>query len=275
MKIMILASTLLFISACSSTPKEPVKVQIKPPATIEEAVAAEYRTPEMRVRDTYRHPVETLNFFGLEPQMTVVEVSPANGWYTQIIAPLLNSSGQYIAAAVPSSLNEHIKEMNNQRTLWMAAHADLTSKAQTVEFSPAIQDIAAPDSADMVLTFRNVHNWMRDGGEVAAFKSFYKVLKPGGTLGVVEHRANPKQKRDPKSGYVREQDVIQMAKKAGFQLVAQSEINANPKDTKNYPEGVWTLPPSLKLKDKDREKYLAIGESDRMTLKFVKPAAKK
>jgi predicted methyltransferase len=264
------------LAGCSSSPKPVEAPAFTAPTTIEEAVSADYRSPEMRQRDSYRHPVETLKFFGVEPQMTVIEISPAKGWYTQILAPYLNASGQYVAAEAPSDSNEHIKQMNDARAAWLSTHQSLVTKAQVVTFDPSSKSLGTDDSADMVLTFRNVHNWMSSKGEAAAFKSFFNVLKPGGTLGVVEHRANPKSKKDSKgkSGYVREKDVIAMAKKAGFKLVEKSEINANPKDTKNYAEGVWTLPPVLKLKEKDQEKYMAIGESDRMTLKFIKPVKK-
>jgi predicted methyltransferase len=260
---------LLSVLACSSKPQAPEIVAMNAPTSIEEAVASEYRSLEMKTRDQYRHPVETLKFFGVEPTMTVLEISPSGGWYTQILAPYLNTRGQYVAVQVPSSMSEYMKKNNEARDSWLTTHSEITSKAKTVDFA---DEIYPENSADMVLTFRNVHNWMSNGGEDKAFKSFYKALKPGGILGVVEHRADPKKKRDPtgKSGYVLEKDVIKMAYKAGFKLVAKSEINANPKDTKDYPEGVWTLPPVLRLKDKDREKYLAIGESDRMTLKFQK-----
>lgn len=236
------------------------------PTTVREAVNSPYRTPANIVRDQYRHPVETLEFFGLAPEMTVVEITPGAGWYTEILAPYLAAKGQYIAAST---------DLHPGYSAWIAQNPEIVVKMKTTGFKPPQDlDIAPAGSADMVLTFRNVHNWMSKGSEKAVFAAFFKALKPGGILGVVEHRANPKSKRDPKakSGYVLEKDVIRMAKAAGFKLVAQSEINANPKDTKDYPEGVWTLPPVLKLKDQDREKYLAIGESDRMTLRFVKPA---
>jgi predicted methyltransferase len=270
---------ILFAVGCNSTPKAvvpPPVVVLTAPTTLEEAVASEYRDIDKRQRDQYRHPLETLKFFGLEPQMTVVEISPATGWYTQILAPYLNAKGQYVAAEVPSESGEFFKNANAERAAWLSAHQSITTKAQIVQFIPP-NALAEDNTVDMVLTFRNVHNWLSAKTAEGAFASFFKALKPGGTLGVVEHRANPKSKRDTlaKSGYVREQDVIAMAKKAGFKLVAKSEINANAKDTKDYPEGVWTLPPVLRLKEKDQAKYLAIGESDRMTLKFVKPVKKK
>lgn len=257
------------IVGCQSAPKAPPPKPL--PTSVEEAVASSFRTAENTKRDTYRHPVETLNFFGLKPNMTVIEITPGAGWYMEILAPLLSAQGQYIAAA-PKVLpdNDYVKKMVASQQAWLAAHPDL--KIKTVDFTlPG--DLAVEAPVDMILTFRNVHNWSAAGNDQAAFNAFFKALKPGGTLGVVEHRADAKSKRDPKakSGYVREADVIAMAKKAGFKLAEKSEINANPKDTKNHPDGVWTLPPTLGLGDKDREKYLAIGESDRMTLKFVRP----
>lgn len=279
MKTVLFLAPLIFVfSACSSSSEKSLaQPNLTAPETLEAAVAASYRTPEFTARDSARHPLETLTFFGLTPEMTVVEVSPSAGWYTQILAPFLNTKGQYIAAQVPSSFSEYMKGNNDKRMQWLSAHQAITSKAQVVDFTPTTSPLAPDNSVDMVLTFRNIHNWLGNKSADAAFKSFFKALKPGGILGVVEHRADAKQKSDPlaKSGYMREADVIKMVQKAGFKLVSKSEINANPKDTKNHPEGVWTLPPSYRLKDKDREKYAAIGESDRMTLKFQKPAAKK
>jgi predicted methyltransferase len=278
MKNLILLCLLTLAVGCSSAPKvapavTPAPVEaLKLPSTIDEAVNSSLRSEANRKRDQYRHPAETLAFFGLKPEMTVVEISPSGGWYLEILAPLLSSSGHYIAAIPPAGLSSEANSRNAKISSWKDAHPQV--KVSSSEFDPPAKvDIASPGSADLVLTFRNVHNWMSEGTERAAFQAFYKALKPGGVLGIVEHRANPKQKRDKhaKSGYVREKDIIELAKSVGFKLDSKSEINANPKDSKNYSEGVWTLPPSLKLKDKDRERYLAIGESDRMTLKFVKP----
>jgi predicted methyltransferase len=267
-------SALLFTMACSSAPKAPVAPPTLP-ATIEQAVQSPYRTESNRARDQYRHPVETLNFFGLQPNMNVVEIYPGAGWYMEILAPLLVGQGHYTAAGpVATPDHEEIGKMNAKVDAWKTAHPEIAEKITTIAFQPPGQvDLGPADSADMVLTFRNVHNWMEKGGEKAAFKAFFKVLKPGGVLGVVEHRANAKGKHSSK-GYVREASVIAAAKAAGFKLDKKSEINANPKDTKDYADGVWTLPPVLRLGDKDRDKYMAIGESDRMTLRFVKPAKK-
>jgi predicted methyltransferase len=262
------------LSGCAS--HKPVEAAVaapvtKPlPASLEEAVNSDRRSDKNRPRDQYRHPLETLQFFEIKPDQTVIEISPATGWYTEILAPYLAGYGHYVAAVRNKDLSD---EGNADLKAWLGANADIASRVTMVEFNAESGwNLGAPNSADRVLTFRNVHNWMKHKNEAAIFKAFFTVLKPGGILGVVEHRAGKKQKETRgEKGYMQEKAVIAMAKKAGFKLVRSSEINANPKDTKNYPEGVWTLPPTLKLGDKDREKYLAIGESDRMTLKFVKP----
>lgn len=263
----LLLSTLILFAGCSSQ-KDPLKI----PESIEEAMDTGFRSPQNKPRDQYRHPVETLKFFGLTPEMTVLEVSPGQGWYMEILAPLLAENGKYIAG-MPVADKPYFKANEEIINNWKAKYPQVSKQMQFVTFAPPSNiKFPANNSVDMVLTFRNVHNWMTAKGEKQAFKAFYDVLKPGGILGVVEHRALPEQE-DPlaKSGYVREQDVIQLAAEAGFKLVGSSEINANPKDTKDHPEGVWTLPPSLKLGEKNKEKYLAIGESDRMTIKFMKP----
>jgi len=242
---------------------------------LKEIIAGDHRSAENRARDQYRHPLETLTFFGIRPDMTVVEIYPGRGWYTEILAPYFKGSGTFYAAEHPGDPS------------YEAVQRSLEAFDQKVKDAPELYgevkrtkltkdgDIAPPDSADLVVTFRNTHSWMGAGTADEAFAAMFRALKPGGVLGLVQHRGNPDVKQDPKagSGYVNEDYVIELAKKAGFELAEKSEINANPKDTKNYPKGVWTLPPSLRLGDEDREKYLAIGESDRMTLKFVKPAS--
>jgi predicted methyltransferase len=262
----------------AQTPAEKEQAAVVLPKNLQAAVNSSYRTVENTKRDRYRHPLETLKFFGLTPDMTVVEITPGAGWYTEILAPLLATDGHYIGAIPPVGENASQNEGNAKVIAWLKSHGEFNGHETIVDFhAPDKLELAASGTADMVVTFRNVHNWIAGGNQEAVFASFFKALKPGGILGIEEHRANPKTKRDPKasSGYVLEKDVIALAKKAGFTLVAKSEINANKKDTKVYPEGVWTLPPTLRLKDKDRETYLAIGESDRMTLKFMKPKAKK
>lgn len=247
---------------------------------LKEAVASPKRSEAFVARDKYRHPLQTLEFFGIKPNMTVVEVWPGQGWYTEILAPYLRTSGKYYAATPAASLpdaSDYTKKTVANFQVKLAADPARFDRVIVTEFRPPMRSALAPaGSADLVLTFRNVHNWMASSFEQDAFDAFYAALKPGGVLGVVEHRAAPNTtpEQSQKSGYVNAAYVKALAFNSGFKLVASSEINANPKDRKNYPEGVWTLPPSLELKDQDRAKYLAIGESDRMTLKFVKPTNK-
>jgi predicted methyltransferase len=242
---------------------------------LKEIIAGDHRSAENRARDQYRHPLETLTFFGIRPDMTVVEIYPGRGWYTEVLAPYLKGSGTFYAAEHPGDPS------------YEAVQRSLEAFDQKVKDAPELYGevkrtkltkdghIAPPGSADLVVTFRNVHSWMGSGSENEAFAAMFRALKPGGVLGLVQHRGDPNVGQDTKAGkgYVNEDYVIELAKKAGFELAKKSEINANPKDTKDYPKGVWTLPPSLRLGDEDREKYLAIGESDRMTLEFVKPAS--
>jgi predicted methyltransferase len=234
------------------------------------AIAGEHRAQNAR-RDVYRHPYETLTFFGIKPTMTVVELVPGGGWYTEILAPYLRDKGKYIGAGQAPD-----KKGGLAFRAKLDANPALYGKAVTAVFEPPSRyEIAPANSVDMVLTFRNLHNWVGNGDEAVrtTFKEIYKVLKPGGVLGLVDHRLPSSMKQDEKasSGYVHEAYVIKMAESAGFKLAGKSEVNANPKDTADHEKGVWTLPPVLANKDKDREKYMAIGESDRMTLKFVKP----
>lgn len=246
-------------------------------AALRAAIASPQRDPVNVKRDGFRHPYETLTFFGIRNDMTVVEVWPGGGWYAEILAPYLRDNGTYYAAHFPADATGYYGRNYATWKQKITARPDLFGKAKLTAFMPPkTLDIAPRNSADMVLTFRNVHNWyMNGGGEAnvkASFKAFHDALKPGGVLGVVEHRlpANRPLSDMEKSGYAPEAFVIKMAESVGFKFVAKSEINANAKDTADHPEGVWTLPPTLALQDKDREKYVAIGESDRMTLKFVK-----
>ena len=235
---------------------------------------AAHRTPEFVLRDQYRHPFETVNFFDIKPGSTVVEIWPGKGWYTEVLIPYMGG-GDFYAAHFPTGIGVDYYDINHALFVEkLAVHPDVYGQVKMATFDPKRNQLSVPDgSADHVLTFRNVHNWLRSEGEANAFELFYKALKPGGILGVVEHRAaeNTDWETMKTSGYMTEQYVIDLAQKAGFILEASSEINSNAKDTKNHPKGVWTLPPSLRLKEQDREKYLAIGESDRMTLKFKKP----
>ena len=244
---------------------------------LDNAIEGKHRASGNQARDSYRHPKETLLFMGLKPNMTVVEVWPGAGWWTEILAPLLKDEGKYYAAWFPTESKgtpDYLKEREKGFDAMLAARPDIYGKViKTKLLAPEFVDLAPKGSADMVLTFRNVHNWAKQGNTEAMFKAFYDVLKPGGILGIKDHRAKPGASLEAqvKSGYLTEEYVISAAEKAGFKLVAKSDVNANPKDTADHPEGVWTLPPTLRLKEKDKDKYLAIGESDRMTLKFVKP----
>jgi predicted methyltransferase len=236
------------------------------------AIAGTWRKDADKARDPYRHPAETLKFLGVKPGQTVVEISPGGGWYTEILAPAMKGNGKYVAAlANPLASVNAAKSVEN----FKAKYADkaIYGEIGIGVFGKGVADIVEPGSADVVLTFRNVHNWHMGGWDQDAFNAFFKALKPGGTLGVVEHRL-PEDRPDAdmkKSGYMKASHVKMLAEKAGFKLAGSSEVNANKKDTKDYPDGVWTLPPTFQLKDQDRAKYAAIGESDRMTLKFVKP----
>lgn len=247
-----------------------------PEEPLAKIIAGTHRSAENKARDVYRHPLETLQFFGLRNDMTVVEIYPSGGWYTEILAPFLRDKGKYYAAGFDASSNvEFMRRAVESFNKKLALNPQLYDKVVVTELAPPHHTMVAPaGTADLVLTFRNVHNWMKAGNVDTVFQALHKALKPGGILGVVEHRANPDAPQDPdaNNGYVREDYVIALAKKAGFEFVEKSEINANPKDTKDHPKGVWTLPPTLAMGEQDKDKYLAIGESDRMTLKFRKPS---
>ncbi|UZJ61694.1 methyltransferase [Pseudomonas sp. KU26590] len=236
-------------------------------------LSGNWRLPQNAARDQYRHPEQTLTFFGLRPDQTVIEITPGNGWYSELLAPLLNDKGHYVAAIVDPATSDDAKKSADSLKQKYAADPAHYSKVAVVAYAPQAPVFGKPGSADTVLTFRNVHNWVDAGNEAATFKAFYEVLKPGGTLGVVDHRAKPgtTAKDNAQNGYLPTDYVIKLAQNAGFTLAGQSEINANPKDTKDYPDGVWTLPPALVKGEQDKAKFLAIGESDRMTLRFIKP----
>ncbi len=243
--------------------------------SLEEIMVGEHRSEANIARNEFRNPVGTLEFFGLEPDMTLIEIGPSGAWYTEILAPYMRDHGRYYGAHFsPNSGNEFQRRSLENFETKMAANPELYGKAIIRHlFPPNELAIGPAEGADMVLTFRNVHNWMAPNEDEAHFNTFFDSLKPGGILGVVEHRAPDSATRQEMidSGYVSEAFVKQIAARSGFEFVGSSEVNANPKDTKDYAEGVWTLAPSYRLGDTDREKYAAIGESDRMTLKFRKP----
>jgi predicted methyltransferase len=291
-----LASSLVFAAALdcggSAPPPSNPTVTAAPPYTpvtapgadaatdakIRASLAGSQRTAQERARDGYRHPLETLEFFGLRADMTVVEISPGGGWYTAVLAPVLRDSGKlFVAGGDP---NGDAKSEGTSQAIKLQSRfkeaPDAFGKVQTIVIAEGKPiDFGAPGSVDMVLTFRNFHNWV-GGPEVdSILAAAFAALKHGGVLGMTDHRANPGVKDDrataDKMGYVTEDFVIQTVQKAGFQLAGKSEVNANPKDTKDYAKGVWALPPSFDGGSVDHDKYAAIGESDRMTLKFVKP----
>jgi predicted methyltransferase len=268
------AAALLLAPGCTTAPAAPSQSEADR-AALAAAIAADTRTPANVARDRYRNPAETIAFFGVRPTDTVVEIWPGGGWYTEILAPyILQGGGTFYAAAMGENGHNGVRRL-------MAAHPDLYGGIRLAAF-PAFDasGTRVPDgTADVVLTFRNVHNWrmgyQRDGepfGE-EAFRQIHAMLKPGGVLGIVDHRLpeSADDARERTSGYVKVSTVRRLAEAAGFRFAGASEINANPRDSADWPDGVWTLPPSLRLGDQDRERYLAIGESDRMTLKFVKP----
>lgn len=237
---------------------------------LEQAIAGDHRSEKNKARDVFRHPKETLEFFGFKSTMTVVEITPGGGWYTEILAPALKGKGKLYGAHYPDTGEDNYYSNSRKKLVKKLASNPVFSEVKLTNFIPRQESELAPaGSADLVLTFRNLHNW-RDEGVEQAFKDAYKALKKGGVLGVVEHRLA--HGADPKKavGYVSQAKTIAQAKAAGFTLVASSEVNANPKDMTVHPKGVWTLPPVLRLGEKDKAKYIAIGESDRMTLKFVK-----
>ena len=249
----------------------PVAAAIAPGVTA--ALSGPQRSDANKARDVYRHPAETLGFFGLKPNLTVVEVSPGGGWYTEILAPYLRDKGVlYVAAADPAASANAAKSVARLQAKFAAVPAAYDKVVLTAVSPKSFAAMAPAGSADMVLTFRNVHNWYIDGYAPMAFKAFHTALKPGGVLGIEEHRL-PETMPDAmqnESGYMKRSTVVRLAAEAGFKLVAESQVNANPKDTHDYPKGVWTLPPTFTEGDKDRARYAAIGESDRMTLRFVK-----
>lgn len=244
---------------------------------LQAAIAGDHRSAAHKARDPFRHPAGVLEWFGVQPDMAVVEISPGGkAWYTEILAPYLRDHGVLYAASYnPDSEIEYYQRNEKIFRDKLSAAPSIYDKVKVTVMARERMEIAPDGTADRVLTFRNVHNWLKGGYADQVFAAMYAALKPGGVLGLVEHRAAPDATKDARavSGYVAESQVLQLAERAGFKLQDRSEINANDKDTKDHPKGVWTLPPSYSLGDQDRDRYQAIGESDRMTLRFVKPTS--
>ena len=264
---------LVALSLCSSGWAESkAATPAAPDPALVAAVASEARTAAYKVRDGARHPVEELTFFGLKPNMTVVELWPGGGYWTEILGPYLKSKGRYYAALNVPGDQEEDAGVASWRTR-VAAQKDRLGKIHETTLGAGHFDIAPTGSADLVLTFRNLHNWMEAGYADAVLAACFRTLKPGGILGVEAHRGRDDAPQDPKAknGYIRQDHAIALARQAGFELDGSSEVNANQKDSKDWPQGVWTLPPTLTLGDKDRAKYVAIGEADNFVLRFRKP----
>ena len=264
----------LMLAACTS----PGPTSGTASAALDTALAGPQRTDKAKARDVYRHPKETLQFFDVETSQTVLEIAPGGGWYTDILAPYLHDSGTLYEAQYESPSPAAAEEEKANRAAFekkLAATPAVYGKVVDGTLRGGqFSGFPASGNVDRVLTFRNIHNWIEDGEIDANLRAFYAALKPGGVLGVEEHRARPDTSVQTMitTGYVTEAYVIQHAQAAGFVLAARSEVNSNPRDTKDYPNGVWSLPPTYEGGDTDRARFAAIGESDRMTLKFVKPA---
>ena len=265
-RLFIAALVTLMASSCATAPERDA-------GGLAKWFAGPHRSERNVVRDGYRHPLEVLALFGVKDDSTVVEILPGSGgYYMEILAPWLKEKGRYIAADRDALAAPQYVADNRKLRERIGAEPELYGRVAVTQFNADLHEIAPPGSADFVLTFRNLHNWLERGELEGALRAFHRALKPGGVLGVVDHRGRTDltQEAQMKSGYVREDVAIALIEKAGFRLAGSSEVNANPKDSKDHPEGVWTLPPTYRLKDKDRAKYQAIGESDRFTLKFVK-----
>jgi predicted methyltransferase len=230
------------------------------------------RPAEARARDAVRHPLQELSFFGLKSSQTVVELWPGGGYWTDNLGPYLAAHGRLYVALPARSEAEENAGAARWRTRYLGNREHYGPIVETALGADHFE-IAPPGTADLVLTFRNLHNWMGAGYAPQALAACFRALKPGGILGIEEHRARNDRAQDPKAddGYVRQDYTIALAKQAGFELVASSEMNANPRDTKDWPKGVWTLPPTFALGDQDRARYAAIGEADNFVLKFRKP----
>jgi predicted methyltransferase len=293
-RLALAAALTLTLAACGQEPPPPPPPPPEPPVVLEEPapppsdadiaamrldalLAGAHRAEGHAERDRFRNPKETLQFFGLRTDSTVLEIAPGGGWYTEILAPLVREEGRYIGAindpekAASDRARDYFSNANQALRDKLAEHPGLYDRAELVAIDPAAPVFGAPESVDLVLTFRNVHGWLNGGVAEATFKAAHDVLKPGGVLGVVQHRA-ASGAEFAGNGYVSEEQVIALAEEAGFVYAQSSEINANPADTRDHPNGVWNLPPTLRVAEgDDAAKYEAIGESDRMTIRFLKP----
>jgi predicted methyltransferase len=281
LRLVLLATLAVQLASCASAPPPaPVATPAPRPrdavtaAAVERVLDGAHRSAENRARDVYRHPLDTLLYFGIKPDMTVAEVWPGpDGWYTEILAPLLAEAGKFYAAQMPAAPgNEFITASLARYSAKLSARPDLYGKVTVTTLGSEGSEVAPAGSCDLVLTFGDLHNWMHLGYAKQAVDAINRALKSGGILGVVDHRADPAKPTDERAGngYVNEEYAVRLIESAGFELVGRSEINANPKDTKDYEQGVWSLPPALRQGTRDREKFEAIGESDRFTLKFRK-----
>ncbi len=279
MNIRILLSTAALASlATFAGAAEAPSTEAATAATLDRVLAGDHRSDANKARDAWRHPKETLLYFGLRQDMTVMEVWPGGGaWFTEVLAPTLREHGRLILASWdPKSTSSYVQENSKKLAAKLAERPDLYDRVQMAALQNPNELKPVPDnSVDMVLTFRNIHSWMGSDSADEMFAAMFAALKPGGILGVTEHRGLDSEPQDPKGkkGYVRADYAIALAKAAGFELVGESEINANPKDTKDHPNGVWSLPPTFRGGDVDRKRFAAIGESDRFTMKFRKPAS--
>lgn len=236
-------------------------------------IAGDHRQEKNVLRDVYRNPYETLSFFGIEQNMTVVESWPGGGWYTEILGAYLKDQGQLIAATYdrnPETQQKWQARLNKNFDENFVAKTDIYGKIAVVGFSPGNgTDLAEPGTVDAILDFRNAHNWIKSAPD-AVPEAWHKSLKKGGIVGLVDHRMDAKEPYNPKNGYVHEAQIVEIMEKHGFKFVGKSEINSNARDTKDHPSGVWTLPPTLARKAEEKNKYLAMGESDRLVMKFEK-----
>lgn len=274
---MLLAASAAFIAPPGSAALAQSTARPVHEASLRTLVEGKQRTQPNSVRDQFRKPFEVIRFLEVKPESAVIEISPgAGGYWTEILAPYLKERGLYVAAnpapRSPAS-KAGIERFNEEFAAKMASDPASFGKVRIVAWAPELPDTLEPNSADFVLTFRNLHNWLDRGVMDKALVSFHRALKKGGTLGVKDHRGRTDQPQDPaaKNGYIRQDYAIEMIEKAGFKFAGASEAVANPRDTKDYPAGVWALPPTYRMKDQDRDKLAAIGESDRFLLKFVKP----